>query len=61
MLHGINNIIVNSLNVINNFRCGHCKSLAPIYDKLAEKLQNNPHIVIAKIDSTANEIEGVPV
>jgi len=42
--------------------CGHCKSLAPIYDKVAAQLATaNPNIVLAKIDATANEIEGIPI
>lgn len=41
--------------------CGHCKSLAPKYDELAADLKDVKGLVIAKIDSTMNEIEGVSV
>jgi protein disulfide isomerase family A protein 3 len=36
--------------------CGHCKSLVPKYEELAEKLQNEEDIVIAKMDATANDV-----
>lgn len=37
--------------------CGHCKSLAPIYDELAKHYTDKPNIVIAKIDGTANDFD----
>jgi protein disulfide-isomerase A1 len=46
--------------------CGHCKSLAPIYEELATKLSSNDKMVIAKIDATANwypsnvDVQGYP-
>jgi protein disulfide-isomerase A1 len=41
--------------------CGHCKKLVPIYDELAANLKSSTNIIIAKMDSTANEVDGVSV
>lgn len=59
------NIVINSEDdVLVKFYapwCGHCKKLAPIWDEVAEELKDVPHLIIAKFDSTANEVEGVDI
>ncbi|KAL0477110.1 protein disulfide-isomerase [Acrasis kona] len=44
--------------------CGHCKSLEPKYNKLAQSLSHVENLVIAKIDATENDtpvsVEGFP-
>jgi protein disulfide-isomerase A1 len=42
--------------------CGHCKSLAPKYDKLAFNLIHmSDKLMVAKMDATENDVEGVRV
>ena len=36
--------------------CGHCKKLAPIYSEVGKKLRDQPNLVIAKMDATANDV-----
>jgi len=41
--------------------CGHCKKLVPEWDKLASDFSNVKGLTIAKMDSTANEVDGVDI
>ncbi|CAH2307775.1 disulfide-isomerase A2 [Pelobates cultripes] len=41
--------------------CSHCKELEPIWEELAEKYKDHENVIIAKIDGTANEIDGLRV
>jgi protein disulfide-isomerase A1 len=41
--------------------CGHCKSLAPIYEETAKALEGNDKILLVKVDATENEIPGVQI
>jgi len=41
--------------------CGHCKKLAPVWEQLAEAYASNPEVVIARLDSTENEVEEVQI
>lgn len=41
--------------------CGHCKALAPTWEELGAAVAENPNLVIAKFDSTANEVAGLQI
>eukprot|EP00271_Cylindrocystis_brebissonii_P022992 TRINITY_DN916_c0_g1_i1.p1 TRINITY_DN916_c0_g1~~TRINITY_DN916_c0_g1_i1.p1 ORF type:complete len:384 (+),score=84.69 TRINITY_DN916_c0_g1_i1:189-1340(+) len=35
--------------------CGHCKSLAPVYEKVATAFKAEPSVVVAKVDADAHK------
>lgn len=41
--------------------CGHCKSLMPVFEELAEHFEDDDKVVIAKMDSTKNEVAAFSV
>jgi protein disulfide-isomerase A1 len=41
--------------------CGHCKQLAPIYDQLGANFKEKTEFVVAKMDSTLNELEDIKI
>merc|ERR1719235_1134217 len=41
--------------------CGHCKKLEPVYRDLARKLEGVSTLVVAKMDATENDAEGLDV
>lgn len=36
--------------------CGHCKSLMPIFEELADGYEDDENVIVAKMDATKNEV-----
>jgi len=54
-------VVDGSANVLVEFYapwCGHCKSLAPIYELVATSYKKNKDIIIAKVDADAEKTLG---
>jgi protein disulfide-isomerase A1 len=39
--------------------CGHCKKLEPVWNDLGQQFANDDTLVIAKMDGTTNEVDGL--
>lgn len=41
--------------------CGHCKSLEPVWDELAERFSHRQDKLVAKLDATQNDVDTVEI
>jgi len=41
--------------------CNHCRQLAPVWDELAELLKSHDDLLIARMNTPENEIEGLMI
>ncbi|CAH8495868.1 unnamed protein product [Schistosoma turkestanicum] len=54
-----NDVVNNEKDVMIVFHapwCGHCKNLMPKYTEAAKKLKNEPNLILAAMDATANDV-----
>ena len=49
-------LLSNSSGCVPTPRCGHCKKLAPIFERVGEAFSSDATITIAKMDATANDV-----
>ena len=60
--------LFHCIDTIFFYRCGHCKTLAPKYEKAAQRMKNeSPPVPFAKVDATVEsdlgsrfEVQGYP-
>lgn len=53
MLHGM---LIKTDDDDHLHRCGHCRTLEPIYRRVGQSLNSVKHIDVMKMDATQNEI-----
>ena len=54
-------VLDNDMDVFVKFYapwCGHCKTMAPIYEHLASRLKGSSKVKLVQVDATKNEIQG---
>jgi len=66
VVHGTwNDIVVNNeKDVLVEFYapgCYQCEQIEPAYAEVADRVRNNKNLVLARLDSTQNEIDGVVI
>ena len=55
MLHFVLFLDLSNKSIFWSVGCGHCKALAPTYEKLGEVFAKADDVVIAKVDADADK------